>query len=124
VSERGFGLVEALVALAILGIVLTGLVPSFVVFLHANTLNEERAAAMIAAQQVVETLRREDPATLPSSGAGPATLVAVAGREFEVVTRYCGRPQHCDAESRHLVVEVAYGGRQIVSVETVQTALR
>ena len=123
-NQRGFGLVESLVALALMGIVLTGLLPSFMVFLRANTLNDTRSGALAAAQQIVEGLRRQDPSLLPSSGASAAQLVAVGGREFEVVTRYCSRPEHCNSESRQLLVEVSYGGRQVLSVETVQTALR
>ena len=123
-SERGFGLVESLVALVLMGIVLTGLLPSLMVFLRANTLNDTRSGALAAAQQVVERLRRQDPALLPLSGASAPQLVAVGGREFEVITRYCSRPEHCNPDSRQLLVEVTFGGRQVLSVETVQTALR
>jgi Tfp pilus assembly protein PilV len=123
-NARGFGMAEALIAMAILGIVLTGLAPSFFVLLNANTLNDERSGALAAAQQIVERLRRQDPAALPTSGADPMQLVAVGAREYEVVTRYCSRPSLCSTGARHLLVEVTYGGRQVLSVETVQTALR
>jgi type II secretory pathway pseudopilin PulG len=123
-NERGFGMAEALVALAILGIVLTGLVPSFYVFLNSNTLNDQRSGALAAGQRILEDLRRQDPALLPTSGSGALQLVAVGTREYEVVTRYCVRPEHCNADSRHMIVEVAYGGRQVVALETVQTRLR
>lgn len=123
-SERGLTLVEALVAMAIMGIVLAGVTPLFMTYLNANTLNEERSGAMAAAQQVLERLRAQDPADLPSSGTSAAQALTIGGRTYQATTRYCVTAAYCDTASRHVVVEVTYRGTRIFQAETVFTQLR
>lgn len=123
-GAKGFTLLEAILALALVAIVLTGLLPAFFVCLTTNTRNEERTLAAAAAQRTMESLRLLDPTTLPSTGSSSPEFVAVGNREFEVVRRYCVRSEYCGTESRHLVVDVSYGGRRVVSVESVFTRLR
>jgi prepilin-type N-terminal cleavage/methylation domain-containing protein len=124
VSQRGFTLTESLVALSILGIALAGILPSFLSHLDANSLTEERSAGVAAAQQVMEGLRHTDPASMPSSGKSAVQLVTVGNREYEVLTHYCVVPKYCDADSRHILIEVGYGGQTIYTLETVFTQLR
>jgi prepilin-type N-terminal cleavage/methylation domain-containing protein len=124
VSPRGFTLTEALIALSILGVALAGVLPTFLTYSDTNTMNEERSGAVAAAQLVAEGLRQVDPAGLPTTGTSPVQVVRVGDRDYEVTQRYCVRSEFCGADSRHLTIEVRYGGRTVYSVETVYTRLR
>lgn len=122
-GQRGMSLVEALVALAILGITLTSILPAFTNQTQVNRRCQERSAAVVAAQQAMESLRFEDPQTMPDEGAMAPQLVTVGEMQFEVVTRFCVNAEMCDADSRHLTVEVLSNGQKIYEVQTVYTQL-
>lgn len=122
--SRGATLVEALVALAILGVALTGILPSFITQLQSNTRSEERTSAVIAAQLVMDFHRLEQPRDMPTNGASAPQLITIGGLEYEVITRYCVQPVYCNDEARHLLVEVNRRGRKIFDVQTVYTQLR
>ena len=119
----GFTLVEALLALALIGLVMVAMLPAFVTYFDSNTRNEERTGGIEAAQYVIETVRRVDPATLPTSGSSSPQVVPVGTRNYEVVTHYCVDASYCTANARHLVVEVRLGGQEIFTAETVYTQL-
>ena len=123
-KQNGFSLTEALLAISLLGIVLAGILPTFLTFLDANTLSEERSQAVAVAQQVMEDLRESEPKSLPTTGSGAVEFLSVGQREFEIERHYCLEPSFCSSNSRQVVVEVRYGGETIYSVETVLTALR
>ncbi len=123
-DSSGMTLVEVLIALAILALVMMAMLPSFLSYFDANTRNEQRTGAVEAAQHVVETLRRDDPATLPTSGSSSIQVVTVGSRDYEVVTHYCRNASFCTSASRHLVIEVRLGGSEIYSVESVFTQLQ
>lgn len=120
----GFTLVEALFAMAILGVALASILPSFLTYLDTNSLSEERSDAVAAAQLVMEELRRTDPATMPTSGSSAVRLVPVGSREFEVVTTYCQDTSLCGAQRRHVSVEVSFGGNAIYDVDSVFARLQ
>lgn len=120
----GFTLVEALFAMAILGVALASILPSFLTFLDTNSLSEERSDAVAAAQLVMEELRERDPASLPTSGSSAVRLVPVGSREFEVVTIFCADSSLCAAARRHVSVEVTFGGRVIYDVSSVFARVR
>jgi prepilin-type N-terminal cleavage/methylation domain-containing protein len=122
-NEKGFSLIESLVALAILGITLAALVPAFQAFLDANSVSEERSNALAAGQQAMEVLRHEDPSSLPSSGSSAAQIITVGAHEFEVITHYCREPSYCGADTRHVVMDVGFAGKDIYQIETVFTRL-
>jgi len=121
--QAGFTLLESLVAVAILGIVLSAILPTFLTYLDANTMSEERTGALAAAQETMEQLRQLDPATLPNTGSSPLQVVSVGQRDFEVMTHFCTANQFCGDDRRHLLIEVSYGGRTVYSVESVFTTL-
>lgn len=123
-NSRGFTLVESLLAVALMGLALAGLMPSFMTYTDTNTLSEQRSAAVLAGQQVLEQLRRQDPRTLPSSGSSSPANVVIGARTFQTVNRYCVVPTLCGTESRHVLVEVSHDGQQVYSLETVYTRLR
>jgi len=122
--DKGFSLLETVVALGLLSALLVAVLPSFFVMMHANTRNEERSAAVGAAQMMMEQLRQQEPASMPSSGSLPPQVVQIDRRDFEVVKRFCTTPQFCGADSRHVLIEVNYGGRKVFSAESVYTTLR
>ena len=59
-----------------------------------------------------------------TTGDGPVRIVPVGAHEFEVTPRYCLRNDLCGTASRHVRVEVRWGGRTIYALETVYTDLR
>jgi len=124
VNERGFTLMEVLLALALVGTVVLGVVPAFIACKDSNSRNEVRSAAAAAGQAVLEAHRRLDPAAFPSSGSSATEVVTVGRRDFEVITYYCVEPTWCDTQSRHLLVEVGFGNEVVFTVETVFTKLR
>lgn len=129
----GFSLIEALVAVAILGVALAAIVPGFVDNLRLNTSSEVRSGAVRAAQQVLEDARSSacfvqrdcDPtqAYLPRSGSSAPLPVWVGGREYRVVTRYCAEAAYCSDTTRHLRVEVNFDGRTVYAADTVYSQL-
>lgn len=123
-SCRGLTIVEAMFALALLGIAATALMSAIMVQVETNNQNEIRASAVTAAEQVLESLRLIDPSAMPKTGSGAPTLVEVGGLEFETVTRYCTEPAICTVGTRHLIVEVHFEGETLYDVETVYTQLR
>ena len=123
-NDRGFSLLESLVAMALLSVLLAGVVPVFFVMLKTNTRNEERSGAVAVAQQSMEQLRQQDPAEMPGSGSTYPQVVSVDNRDYEVVNWYCLLPTYCGDDSRHVLIEVNYGGKTIFSAESVYTQLR
>jgi type II secretory pathway pseudopilin PulG len=124
VNEKGFSLVEAVCALGLLAIALLGIVPTFQVLVNANTLNEQRSNAVAAAQEVMEALRQQSPSSLPTSGSSAVQTVTIGSRDYEVTAHYCTRSEYCNADMRHIVLEVGYAGQNVYIVETVYTRLQ
>lgn len=123
-NERGFTLLESLVALAILGIALAGVMPVFQGFFDVNNATERRSNSVAAAQEVMEALRQVDPAALPTSGSSPVQTVTVGDHDYEILVRYCTRNEYCNSRSRQIELEVSYAGKTVYDVETVYTRLR
>jgi prepilin-type N-terminal cleavage/methylation domain-containing protein len=126
-SDRGFSLVEAVVAVAILGLAVTAVLPAFLTQLDANTRSGLRSVAAGIAAERLEALRSADPTGLPTGGAPETQAVAVDGRGYELRTTYCGEPLYCPPTSpgaRHIRVEVWLDGRRLFDAETVFTELR
>ena len=121
---KGFTLVESLIAMAIMGIALAGVLPSFIHNLDTNTSSERHSDAVAVAQQVLEQLRVEDPTLMPTSGSSDIQILTVGGRDYEVVERYCDITAYCTSASRHIIVEVSFAGREIYELETVFTQLQ
>lgn len=120
---QGLSILEVVVALAILGVALAFIVPSFVGFLETNTGSEVRSQAVYLAQRELETLRLQDPTLLPTSGSAER-LEAYGGRSFTLRRIYCAQAALCGPGSRHIRVEVVWNGRTVYAVETVYTSLR
>jgi prepilin-type N-terminal cleavage/methylation domain-containing protein len=124
VNERGFTLLEGLLALALLSIALAGILPAFFGYLDVSTRNEIRTGAVAAAQLQMEALRVMDPATMPDSGSTGPAFVGIEDREYELTSRYCIRSEFCSTNSRHVLIEVGFGGNVVYQTESVFTKLR
>lgn len=120
-NSRGVSLVEALLAIALLGVAAVSILPAFVVQMNTNTRNEQRTAAITAVQQSIEALRLVEPSSLPSSGQSAAQIVNVDGRDYEVIVSYCTLSTYCGTESRHILVEAFLDGQKVYEAETVYT---
>ncbi len=123
-SERGFSLVETLVAVALLAFLSTGILTAFSSQAASSGRNERRLAATAAAEQVLEFYRMDDPELMPTSGSVGPVVVAANTQEFEVFTLFCTRPTFCTDTARQLVVEVYSGPTKVYDVETVFTQVR
>jgi len=121
--NRGFSILEVLIAIVILAIALSAIIPVFANYLRINTVSEMRTQAVELAQQRLETLRLRDPARLPTGGADTSDHVQ-DGRTFTVKTLYCLDASVCNATTRHVTVRVERGGKELYEVETVFTKLR
>ncbi len=121
--RAGFGLIEAIVSLVILGIVMTSLLPALSNTIAINTTSELRTGAVHVAQQVLDDLR-QDGETWPDSGTedevdtGRGVYTYVIEHE-----QFCDENDDCFDGARRVSVEVAHNGRPLYEVETVFTSL-
>jgi prepilin-type N-terminal cleavage/methylation domain-containing protein len=124
-SERGFTLIEVIVAIGLFGIVAMGLAGGFVSQMKTNNENAIRIQAISAAQQVLDSLRVEDPASFPPTGSDAPRNITVSGRVFSVVVSYCSISSLCPATTtRHLRASVTYKGKKRYEVDTVFSQLK
>lgn len=124
-NNQGFSLLEVLAALSIFGLLAAGMGPIFMQQLSHNRLAEVKTEAMGAAQIVLDRIRTQDPATLPSTGSGSAQSVVVGARTYSVTPSYCEDNSFCTSSNvRHVRVRVHYNGQQVFVTQTVYAQLR
>lgn len=124
-KAAGFSLLEVLVSLSLFSVVSAIMATSFTTHQDFNTQSALRTAAAMAAQQVLDTTRVEDPASLPTYGSSAAENVTIGTKTFQVVTTYCPISTYCSsANIRHLRLEVSYNGDLQYEVDTVYTRLQ
>lgn len=119
-KNRGLTFLEVLVALAILGIAMVAILPSFVSYLKVNGSSEVRTQAANVAQQYFEKYRLMDPGTMPKTGSATETI-AYGGKSFSVETSYCVQAAYCGTGSRDIQVVVSHAGSEVFRAETVYT---
>ena len=123
--NSGFTLLEVLVALMIFGVIAASLTPMFATHAKFNSQAEIRSGAIAAAQEVLDNVRLQDPATLPLTGTSSIQNVEAGDRTYQVTVSYCSNSAYClTSASRHLKVDVSYRGQEMYEVETVYTQLR
>lgn len=123
VREGGFTLVEMLLALLVLGLMMSVVLPAIGSNAAINTRSELRTQASLAAQRVLDEARTRDPVSLPMSGSAPPALVNVGGRTFQVTLSYCTVPAYCSGSARQLRAGVSLNGADVLGVETVYTSV-
>ena len=122
-AESGFSLLEALVSLVIFSVGALSIMDSFATHLAFNNRSEVRSSAILAAQQVLDALRVQDPATFPSSGSEEEEIT-IGPRTFTVEVTYCADPSYCISETiRHLRVNAKLHGKTEYSVDTIFSQL-
>lgn len=122
-SRAGISLVEAVIAIVIVGIVLAGVVPALVSNLRVNTDSEVRTGAVAAAQTVLDRFRVRPKSAWEASGS--TVSVVSHGRSYDVaVVRqpFC-QDGTCLDGAELIELEVSHGGRTRYTVSTVFTAL-
>lgn len=123
-KEKGFTLIEVIIAMTILGVGLAAMAPLFLAHLQINNRSELRNGAVLVAQQTLDTLRLQNPITMPTSGSTTPQSVTMGGRTYKVITTYCVFTNYCNSGSRHIRVEVQFRGKTLYTVDTVYTQLR
>lgn len=120
-ASSGFTLIEALVALAILGVVLGSLLPAIARSVQVNTQSEIRTGAVAAAQQELDNLRASS--QWPASGTERS--VESGATTYDVTINYSAYCQggDCFDGAREVTVEVRHHGEFIYDVTTVYTLL-
>jgi prepilin-type N-terminal cleavage/methylation domain-containing protein len=123
-ENKGFTLIEVLVALVFFSIAMVGFQKSFIGIMKYNLNAEKETEAAAAAQTVLDELRTEDVKLMPSSGTASPEEIKVGKRFYEVVVKYCSDPSFCVGDNnRHLLVKVVHEGKEIYEVATVFTKL-
>jgi prepilin-type N-terminal cleavage/methylation domain-containing protein len=117
--RSGFTIIEAIIAILILGVALSFIIPAFIANLQINSRSEKRTYAVAAAQQVLENLRLENPQNLPSSGSGAAVNVLIGGNQYVVTPSYCTIANLCTSTSKYIRVDVTFDSKILYSAETV-----
>ena len=120
---QGFTLAEMIVAISILGIILTTVVSAFLGNNAINTRTEQNGQAAVAVQRVIDGIRSTDPASLPSSGSSVPTTVTIGGRAYAVTLTYCSPATYCTTNARQIKADVTLNGAKIFTVETVFTSV-
>lgn len=120
-DERGFGMIEAVIALTLLGVILASMVPAMIHYMQINTRAEIRTGAVAVAQQELDALRAVE--TWPTSGSQRSVTVGNA-----VYTATLSHKPFCDAGgcyagARLVHMEITHEGRSLYEVETVYTEL-
>jgi type II secretory pathway pseudopilin PulG len=121
-GNEGFGLIEAVVSLTILGVMLAALLPALAGNMSLNTTGELRTGAVAAAQEVLDRLRSSED-DWPASGSEEE--VSLGEATYVVTLDYA---KYCDAvacfdDARNVTAEVSHDGQQLYEVETVFTSL-
>lgn len=128
-NKRGLSIIEAIVALAVIGIILAILIPSFIGSLRITNRTELRGVAIGLAQQRLEELRSQLPTPLPTSEVSGSTSVTVQGRTFAIQTTFCPTDvplttpptPACTAQRVLVRVQVSYLGSVLYAADTVYT---
>ncbi len=120
-SEEGFGLIEAVVSLVILGVMMASLLPALANNMQINTTSDLRTGAVAVAQEVLDELRANEE-DWPESGFEDDVDTGRGIYTYELE-----HEQFCDGDcfdgARLVSIEVAHNGRLLYEVETVFTAL-
>ncbi len=117
----GFTLVEALVALALLGVMLTVLLPTFVQNIQVNTQSELRTDAVAVAQVEMDRLRAVG--NWPATGTKREVVTELATYETELTYALYCRDGTCFQGARQVQIEVRHRGRALYRATTVFTSL-
>ena len=123
-TQHGFTLLEVLISLAIFSLLTAAFSPAMMSNVNHNQNMQEITNSIHVAQIVMDDLRFENPGDLPLGGQGDTQILEVHGKEYAATPFFCETAAYCDAQTRHIRLEVAYEGEVRYEVETVYTQLR
>jgi len=126
-KDRGFTLIEVMMSFVLFSLVATSLTSAFISMMKANTKSERISGAVSATQNVLDSLRLINPATMPVSGAGASETVSVGYHTYTVVPEYCSDNTFCTSNNiRQIRVSATLEGSDEVlySAETVYAQLQ
>lgn len=118
-GQRGFTLIEVIVALGIFDVLGTIAALSMVQNLRTSLANQVRYEAIQAAQATLDKIRFEDVATLTGSR---TESVVVGARTYTVAVTYCKIEEFClSKDIRHIDLAVTYRDKHVYATDTVFT---
>lgn len=124
-SASGLTLVESVVSLLIFFIALAGIVPIFLNYTISSINNEKRTAGIAVSQQVLDEIRQSNITLLPAADGTEVTEmkanVSHLNKNYTPRVTYCQDASYCDANSRHIKIEVLHNGQSVYEAETVFT---
>lgn len=124
-NQKGFTLIETIVALGVFGIASAAIANGFVTQMRTNNQNTQRGESIAAAQFILDQQRVIDPTSMPTTGTSAPTNVVVGSHTYSVTITYCAVPAYCVSPNvRHLRVNVSYQTVLRYSVDTVYAQLR
>jgi type II secretion system protein I len=122
--QRGFTMIETLVAMTIFALVSAAMLPAFVSQLRYNHRSELKTGAIQVAQLTLERLRLENPEDMPTLGADEEETVSSGERDYNVTITYCADMTYCGLRSRFVTVSVELNDEELYEVSTIFTRLR
>lgn len=122
-NRSGFTLIEAVVALVIMGVVLAALLPALARNMSINTTGDLRTGAVAVAQETLDNLRATTEDDWPGSGTETDVDTGETVYASEVTYEpYCDGG-NCFVGAREVQVRVSHNGQLLYQVETVFTSL-
>jgi type II secretory pathway pseudopilin PulG len=121
-KNTGLTIIEALIAIVILGIALATIIPSLTAYTKVNTDSEKKGETVAVVQHVMDNLRQKQFTDWPTNGS--SYDIASGGRTYKAKISWCAKgPTNCytSDSARHVKVEVIYNEKTIYTVETVYT---
>lgn len=121
--QKGFSLLEVLIALVLFSLIILSVNASQTQYIRSNHEGQVKAEAVYAAQTVIDEIRQKNILSLPTSGSeSPKNIVMNSNRNYQVTVSYCSDSSFCTTEDvRHVAVDVSYNGDTVYRTETVFT---
>lgn len=116
VTTAGFTLIEALVALGVLVIILSAIIPLFLSNTRMNTMSERRSRGASAVENVLDDLRAQ---TINTKSGTQDISTVVGGQTYTVRVTYCRLPALCTDNSRMVTATAMLAGVSYYQAETV-----
>ncbi len=123
-KQTAFSLLETLISVSLFSISGLAMANSYSYQLAYNTQSELRSGAILAAQEVLDLYRIQDPSTLPSSG-NTTSDITIGQRVFNTTTYFCENSSYCSTASiKQIRVRVSFQQKDYYNVETIYVQLR
>lgn len=125
-TDAGFSLIEVLVSLGIFSVAGVAFASSIMMNQAFNRANMERSEAQRAVEQVIDSLRVEDPTTLPRSGTDTVRRITIGARTYDVYVTYCSIGNYCTSSNtvRTIHCEAWLNGVERHAADTVFAQLK